>query len=100
MGPVGPEMLAEVETIVEVDGDKPTFIGKTKTICTSAVMKMNIKKQMFLVGDIFMRKFYTIFDRDNNKVGLARARSGQDFSAVSEQSKLNSEMLATKGAKK
>ena len=28
---------------------------------------------MFLVGDIFMRKFYTIFDRDNNKVGLARA---------------------------
>jgi hypothetical protein len=29
---------------------------------------------MFLVGDVFMRKYYTIFDRDNNKVGLAKAK--------------------------
>jgi hypothetical protein len=46
-----------------------------KTVCASTIMKMDIKKEMFLVGDVFMRKFYTIFDRDNNKVGLARAHT-------------------------
>jgi hypothetical protein len=35
---------------------------------------MKIEKDMFLVGDVFMRKYYTIFDRDNNKVGLAKAK--------------------------
>jgi len=35
---------------------------------------MKIEKDMFLVGDVFMRKYYTIFDRDSNKVGLAMAK--------------------------
>jgi hypothetical protein len=35
---------------------------------------MKIERDMFLVGDVFMRKYYTIFDRDNNKVGLAKAK--------------------------
>ena len=26
---------------------------------------------MFVVGDIFMTQFFTIFDRDHNRVGLA-----------------------------
>jgi hypothetical protein len=28
---------------------------------------------MFLVGDVFMRKYYTIFDRDQNRVGLSKS---------------------------
>jgi hypothetical protein len=36
-------------------------------------MAMDISKEMFLVGDVFMRKFYTIFDRENDKVGIAAA---------------------------
>jgi len=31
---------------------------------------------MFLVGDIFMRKYYTIFDRDNDRIGLAKSVVG------------------------
>lgn len=54
-------------------------------------MKMDIKKEMFLVGDVFMRKFYTIFDRDNNRVGLAKAHTPQQQAALSQQSKQNSE---------
>lgn len=44
-----------------------------KKMCVSLLAGMNIHEEMFLVGDIFMRKFYTIFDRDNDKVGLALA---------------------------
>jgi hypothetical protein len=42
-------------------------------MCVSLLAGMDIHEDQFLVGDIFMRKFYTIFDRDNDRVGIARA---------------------------
>ena len=50
--------------------------GDVKQVCASTLMTMDIKNSMFLVGDVFMRKFYTIFDRDNDRVGLALAVNG------------------------
>ena len=49
--------------------------GPQKKMCVSLLAGMNIHEEMFLVGDIFMRKFYSVFDRDNNRVGLARAKT-------------------------
>lgn len=54
--------------------EKPKDQDKAaKTICYGTIMQMDLKKDMFLVGDLFMRKFYTVFDRENDRVGLAEA---------------------------
>ena len=91
MGPLGPQLMAEVdlglmmdkpkasmdigiESEQGMDVDRNRHHGKKKA-CVSTIMHMNIKKNQFLVGDVFMRKFYTIFDRDNDRVGLALASS-------------------------
>jgi len=42
--------------------------------CSSTIMTMDISHKMFLVGDVFMRKYYTIFNRDTDQVGLAKAK--------------------------
>ena len=90
IGPLGPQMMAQTTADIESFMDKPketlnTQIeseadkhkkaapGAGNNHCASTIMTMDIAKDMFLVGDIFMRKFYTIFDRDNNRVGLAQA---------------------------
>ena len=74
------------EAVIQVDADADKFKIKSRkghgsgdpvTACASTVMAMDISKEMFLVGDVFMRKFYTIFDRENDKVGLATAISGE-----------------------
>ena len=39
--------------------------------CKSAIMTLNIAFEMVLVGEQFMKRYQTIFDRDHDRVGLA-----------------------------
>jgi len=61
--------------------------GSGDMACASTIMTMDISKEMFLVGDVFMRKFYTVFDRDNDRVGLAEANTNDKIKSLSQNSK-------------
>lgn len=73
---LGPQLrMKPVEDVNYVQIAAETNANKLgpKKFCGARIMKLDIEADMFLVGDLFMRKFYSIFDRENDRVGLARS---------------------------
>ncbi|XP_005989293.1 pepsin A-like [Latimeria chalumnae] len=50
------------------------YVVKRKSSCTSGFFTMSMNGvPSWILGDVFLREYYSIFDRANNKVGLAKA---------------------------
>ena len=94
---LGPQVMTQIDgfnmpdksTTAQMMSDrKPHSHIQSKTSgsmkCASTIMPMDIRKSMFLVGDVFMRKYYTIFDRENDRVGLAEANTNDKVKALSQ----------------
>lgn len=105
-GPLGPQIVAQVDSM-ELTESKPeetsqtqlesekTKFGKSGSMkCASTIMTMNIARQMFLVGDVFMRKYYTIFDRENDRIGLAEAATNEKIKALASKSGKKGDQLS------
>jgi cathepsin D len=97
-GPLGPQLMVQVDETSFDDKKEPeaaanvaienervhTGESKESMACASTIMTMDIAQKMFLVGDVFMRKYYTIFDRENDRVGLAEAVTNDKIKALAQ----------------
>ncbi|CDU85198.1 hypothetical protein YYC_02932 [Plasmodium yoelii 17X] len=44
-------------------------------ICAVAIVDVDIDPKTFILGDVFFKKYYTVFDYDNSRVGFALAKN-------------------------
>ncbi|EPY73179.1 chymosin [Camelus ferus] len=70
--------LRSMPTVVfEINGrDYPlspsAYTSKDQGFCTSGFQGDN-NSELWILGDVFIREYYSVFDRANNRVGLAKA---------------------------
>jgi saccharopepsin len=63
------------------------YVDKSSTTCDFSLMALDVpppKGPVFIFGDPFLRRFVTIFDRQQSRVGFAVAKHGSESNIVAE----------------
>lgn len=72
------------------------YVKRTKDSCIIQIMAMDVpppKGPIVLLGDPFLRRFYTIYDRDSIKVGISLAMHTTEDGEVEDMAKLASKLM-------
>ncbi|XP_067856144.1 cathepsin E-like [Heptranchias perlo] len=72
--------IGEVEYTLEAEDYVKKFHGE-HSVCLYGFQALNMLSSegpLWILGDVFLTKFYTIFDRRNDRVGFAKSRHIQD----------------------
>lgn len=70
---IEPEFYMEHEKIEQ---------GEDPSACRAGVMALDVlpdRGPLYILGDIFMRKYYALFDRDRKKIGIALSKAADDW---------------------
>lgn len=57
-----------------LNGDEYSIPLNVLGLCVSAFQGMELPRDLWVVGDVFLRKFYSIYDLERARVGLALAK--------------------------
>jgi cathepsin D len=55
------------------DLEASDYVSNTNGDCNALIMPLDLHGATWVFGNVFMQKYYTIFNRDNNSVGFALA---------------------------
>ena len=69
---LGPQTLVQLDQEQSEPEDLQIQDSDSK-LCLSSIGQIQVSRDMFILGLPFMKKYYTIFDRDHDRVGLAEA---------------------------
>lgn len=62
--------------------DPEDYIRQHNNICSPGIVPLDVPKPrgpLFILGDLFMRRYYAVFDKENRRVGLApRVRTPEE----------------------